>query len=158
MQKLNFLNSRQVKKIRETILNQFNHFPIGDYAFVQNEKNRLFIVNRDIAKINLENLRIDKIGLYFAEIRDNSIRLSKEGAAFLVQNAKENSTEVSNIVPLTKTEVKAYFHGIDLKKDLGEENKLILLEHNSSILGCSQYKDQKILNFLPKIHRGEVIV
>tara|TARA_Y100000310_G_scaffold333322_1_gene410636 strand:- start:416 stop:877 length:462 start_codon:yes stop_codon:yes gene_type:complete len=152
--KLKILNSREIKRIKEIVVNNFGGFLTEDYAYLQNEKGKVFVVNKDIAKIELNNLKIDKMGLYFAEVKNNQVRLSKEGAQLLVlQNEK-----LRNIISLNKKEVKEYFSGKDLEKDLDEKDKLVLLEHNKNILGCAKYKDKKILNFLPKSHRREVII
>ena len=48
--------------------------------------------------------------------------------------------------------------GLDLEKNIGPEDKPIIISYKNNILGCAQYKEGKILNFLPKIHRGEVIL
>tara|TARA_Y100000310_G_scaffold34190_1_gene32338 strand:+ start:1130 stop:1591 length:462 start_codon:yes stop_codon:yes gene_type:complete len=153
MQQLKILNSREVKRIKEIVVKDFGGFLNEDYAYLQNEKGKVYVINKDIAKIKLENLKIDKMGLYFAEVKNNQVRLSKEGAQLLnLQNKK-----LQNIVSLNNNEVKDYFSGKDLDKELGE-NKLVLLEYEGNILGCAKYKDQKILNFLPKNHRGTVIL
>ena len=62
------------------------------------------------------------------------------------------------MVDLSKEETKTYFLGVDLIKDLGVESRLIILKYGDQILGCAKYKETKILNFLPKTHRGEVIL
>lgn len=157
MQRLTILNTREIKKIKEILIDNFNHFPTRDYAFLKNEKNRIFIVNKDISRINLKNLVIDKVGLYFAEVKPNYVRLSKEGAQLLALDAARKKKKLKNVVILREREVKSYFQGQDLEKDLGEESKLILLQHQKDILGCAKYKEGQILNFLPKIHRGEMI-
>ena len=72
--------------------------------------------------------------------------------------AKENKIELNCLFELDKRETKAYFAGVDLRKDLGEESKAIILINEGNVLGYAKYKDGKILNFLPKIHRGEVIL
>ncbi|NQV91802.1 hypothetical protein HQ489_04990 [Candidatus Woesearchaeota archaeon] len=155
MKQLNFLNTRDVKKIREQVVHDFGFFPEGDYAFLQTDRDRLFIVNKDVAKLELKNLRIDRMGLYFGEVKPNQIRLSKEGAQLLVRLGDK---KVTNIIEIDEEEVKFYFQGNDLIKDLGEDNRLIILKHNKEIIGCASYKEGKVLNFLPKIHRGTVIV
>jgi NOL1/NOP2/fmu family ribosome biogenesis protein len=157
MQKLIILNTREIKKLKQALVAQFNYALTKDYAYLQNEKNRIFIVNKDISKLNLKNLRIDKLGLYFAEYKNNQARLSKEGAILLVQEARQNKQEPDNVITLSEVEIKEYFQGSDLTKNLGPDNKLVILETNNNVLGCAQYKEQTILNFLPKIHRGEVI-
>ena len=123
-----------------------------------NEDGRLFIINKDIAKIDLKKLRIDRIGLYAAEVKNNQPRLSKEGAQLLVQEAEQQHKTVKNILELTAEEVKDYFQGSNLSKDLGNESKLVLLKYEDNILGCARYKEGKIINFLPKMNRGEVII
>ena len=154
MQKLTILNSREVKRIKEIVVNNFGGFLKEDYAYLQNEKGKVFVINKDISRIKLENLKIDKMGLYFAEVKNNQVRLSKEGAQLLfLENRKLN-----NIISLNNNEVKEYFAGNDLKKNLGKENKLVILEYQNNILGCAKYKEQTILNFLPKNHRREVII
>jgi len=158
MQKLTFLNTREIKRIREIVLKGFGYFPKKDYAYLKNEKDRLFLINKDLGKINLQNLRIDRVGLYFAEIKETEVRLSKEGAQLLFHEAEKDNQQLHNVVELTKEEVKKYFLGEDLEKDLGTEKRLILLKYGDSCLGCAKYKEGKILNFLPKLHRGEVIL
>lgn len=154
MQTLTILNTREIKKIREQLVEQFGGFFQKDYAYLKNEKNKVFIINKDLAKLDLKTLRIDRYGLYVMEVMKNKIRLSKEGTQLL---AKE-CPKLKNVCELTDKETRNYFQGIDLDKDLKTENKLILLEHKGNFLGCASYKDKTILNFLPKINRGEVIL
>ncbi|MEK6853284.1 MAG: hypothetical protein AABX64_01245, partial [Nanoarchaeota archaeon] len=59
---------------------------------------------------------------------------------------------------LDKEEIKLYFKGVDLKKDLGGKSRHVLIKYENDIIGCSKYKEGVILNYLPKINRGEVIV
>jgi len=155
MQKLKILNSREIKKIKNNLIDHFGCSLSNDYAFLINQKNRVFVINKDVSRIDLNNLRIDKMGLYFAEYKNEQIRLSKEGAQLLV---KEGKDKIKNKIELTANEVKEYFKGNDLPKDLGKENKFIIIHYENKILGCAKYKENKIINFLPKIHRGEVIL
>lgn len=155
MQKLKILNTRDVKKIRQIIQEFYGGFFVKDYAFLQNEKGRLFLVNKDLAKLDILKLRVDKIGLYIAEVKENSVRLSKEGVQLL---AKENESKLKNVVEIDDKEMKKYFVGENLDKDLGEESKFVLLSYLGDIFSCAKYKEGVIINHLPKIHRGEVIL
>src|SRR3989344_4600034 len=99
---------------------------------------QLKILNsKEITKVNLNNLKIDKIGLYFAEVQENQARLSKEGAQLL----RLQNEQLQNVVSLNEVETKSYFAGKDLDKDLGEQNRMVILEHGQDILGCARYKD-----------------
>lgn len=158
MPELKILNTREIKQVKELVKEDFGFFPEGNYAFLRNNQDRIYLVNTDLEKLNLKNLIIDKFGLYFGELKDHKFRLGKEGTQLLFQKAKEDKVQLKNILELNPEEVKAYFRGQDLDKDLGIENKPVILTFNSQCLGAARYKDQKILNFLPKIHRGEVIL
>ncbi len=158
MQQSTILNSRDIKRLRELIESQFGYFPKADYAFLKSENDKINIVTKDLAKLNLKNLIIDKIGLYFGEDCGTEIRLSKEGAQLLGQEAKENHKPLKNVIEFTQEELKQYFQGADIEKDCGEEKRLVLLKYKHEIFGCAKYKEQKVLNFMPKTHRGEVII
>ena len=155
MQKVVILNTREIKRLRQKFVEEYGTFIKGEYAFLKNEKDRIFLENKDIAKVELKNLRLDKMGLYFCESKKGIIRLSLQGAAFFVQN-KEN--EVKNKLELSKDEIVEYFKGVDLNKDLGDESKFVILMYEGNVVGCSKYKDGVILNYLPKTNRGTVIV
>ncbi len=61
MQSLTFLNTREIKQLREPIIEQFGYFPEGNYAFLRSENDRLFIVSKDIARLNLQHLSAREI-------------------------------------------------------------------------------------------------
>ncbi|HLC52189.1 MAG TPA: hypothetical protein VJI98_03005 [Candidatus Nanoarchaeia archaeon] len=150
------LNNKEIKKIKEQCVKQFGVFLKEDYAYLLNENERLFIINKDITRIDLKELRVDRFGLYFAEVKENQVRLSKEGAQLLIYENKGN--KIKNTIELTKAELKSYFQGQDLVKDLGGESRLIILLYQDETIGCARYKEGKIINFLPKMNRGEVIL
>lgn len=158
MQQLAILNTRDVKKIREQVVKQFGYFPEEEYAFLKGENDKVYIISKDLARVDLKKLIVDRLGLYFAELRETEVRLSKEGAQLLGRLACESEKELKNVVNLDIPEVKAYFAGVDVVKDLGTENRLMLLQFGKDIFGCAKYKEGKILNFMPKTHRGEVIL
>ena len=157
-----YLNGKEIKKIQERLEEQFGCSFSGDYAYFQNEKKRIFLINKKVGELPA-HLRTDKPGLYTAEImRDQSVRLSKEGVQLLAQEAKKGKKMrlLKNWIALEKEEVKNYFQGMDLEKDLGTTSRLVLLSFQGDLFSCAKYQaDRKIiLNFLPKIHRGEVIL
>ncbi|MBI4980716.1 hypothetical protein HZC30_04135 [Candidatus Woesearchaeota archaeon] len=158
MQTLTILNSKEIKRIRELITAQFGHFFTTDYAYLKTEKDKLYLINKDVARIDWNKLIVDKAGMYFGEDKGNEIRLSKEGTQLLALDARKNKAELKNVVELDGEETKRYFLGEDIVKELGAENRLVLLKYSHDIFGCAKYKEGKILNFMPKIHRGEVVL
>ena len=152
MQKLKILNTREIKEIRGKLKEQFGFEDKLDYAFLINEKDRLFIINRDLARIDTNKLKVDRYGLYLGELK-KELRLSMEGAALIGKKANKNVVEIS------KEELKKYFLGENLSKNLGAENRFVLLSYDQEVIGCAKYKEGELINFLPKIHRsGDVIV
>jgi NOL1/NOP2/fmu family ribosome biogenesis protein len=158
MQKLEILNTREVKKIREMSIEQFGYFPEEDYGYLINDKGRIFLVSKEVSRLDFGKLRIDRMGLYFGELSDKEIRLSKEGAQLLAKSAEKNGKRLKNVVELDKTEMKTYFLGDDLEKDFGSEKKFVLLSYDKDVFGCAKYKERKIINFLPKLYRSSSII
>ncbi len=158
MQSFTILNTRDVKHLKEAMEEDFGYALQGEYAFLKTEGDKLFIISKDLGNIDFSRLRIDKCGLYFAEWKEHQLRLSKEGAQLLVLEATTQKKEVQNLIPLTPEETKVYFGGHDLHRNLGEDAKAVILTYGDNVLGWAKYKEGKILNFLPKIHRGEVIL
>ena len=158
MKKLNIFNSKEIKRFKKSLEEEYGYSLNGNYAYLINEKNKLFLINKSLSEIDTKNLIVDRVGLYFAEYKNNQVRLSKEGAQFLINKNKKNQQKIKNIINLDQKEVKKYFSGEDLNKNLNIKNSFIFLKYKDNILGCAKYKDQTIINFLPKIHRGEVIL
>ena len=158
MPKVNVLNGREIKRLKERMEKDFGYFLEGNYAYLRNEGDNIFVVSKDLARLDLNHLIIDKIGLYFAEAKDEQVRLSKEGAQLLALEARKKRKTLKNALSLTEEEVKNYFQGKYIVKDCGTENRSVLLCYKEQVLGFAKYKDGKIINFLPKIHRGEVIL
>jgi len=158
MHQLKILKTKEVRELKEALQQQFGFSLTADYAYLQNDHERIFIVSKEVTRIDMEKLRIDRIGLYLGEFKHGQLRLSKEGAQLLAAQAVENKIELQNVVELDSSELKEYFQGRDVVKELGSESRLILLRYGADIFGCARYKENKILNFLSKIHYGEVIV
>ena len=65
MQKLEILNTRELKKIKEQLDSQFGYKLESDKAFLRNEKKRLFVITKDLGRIDLKKMKVDKYGMYF---------------------------------------------------------------------------------------------
>ena len=150
---INILNTRDLKRLKNTLLEQFGFSGKLDYAFILAENQKLYLISKDLAEVDYQTLRVDKWGFYFGEWRSDGLRLSPEGAQLLGKKAKKN------VVDLTKEEVLAYFRGEDLDKECPVEgNPYLILKYNQDLIGCAKYKDQKILNYHPKAHRTNELI
>lgn len=146
MQNLKILNKKQVKGILALIKKQWSCTINLDYVFLMNKKNRIFIVNKDINRIDLSKLRINSLGLYFGELRNNEIRLTIEGAQLVGKHAQKN------IIELADKEARLWLKGYDIEKK-SKATGFVILKHNNDYLGTGRYKDNKIFNFVPKTRR-----
>ena len=146
MRQLKILNSKEIKEILKLIEAQWGAKLKLDYAFLKNPKNRIFIINKDISKIDLEKLRINSIGIYFCEIDKIGIRLSIEGSQIVGPKASKNIAEIN------EEQTKQWFKGEDLEIK-GNYSGFVIIKHNNDFLGTGKYKNGKILNYVGKSRR-----
>lgn len=142
-----FLNSKEVKDLVLRLKEQFDFTIDLDYVFLKNEKNKVFIVNRDVANIDFSKLRLNSMGLYFAEDKGgNNIRLSIEGSQIIGPSAKKN------IVDVDSKQQREWLKGIDLELD-GASDGFVIVRYKDDYMGCAKHKDGKLLNHIPKERR-----
>src|SRR3989338_7834641 len=89
---LKILNGREIRDVLDLIESQWGAEMKIDGALLQNNKGRIFLVNREISKIDLSKLRINSIGMYFCEI-EKGIRLSIEGSQIVGPKTPKNIVE-----------------------------------------------------------------
>ena len=146
MSQLKILNKKEIKHILGMIKSQWNADADLDYVFLKTEKGKIYIVNKEIAKIDLVKLRVNSIGLYFGEIKNGEIRLSIEGSQIVGQKAEKN------VLELDENEAKEWMQGNDLEKETGASG-FFIIKYKDDFLGCGKYKDGKIFNFIGKARR-----
>ena len=151
MPELKFLNSKETKKILKLIEEQWGAKLKLDCAFTKNNKNRIFIINKDITKIELEKLRINSIGMYFCDL-ENEIRLSIEGSQIIGLEATKNIVEIND------EQVKQWMKGEDLEiEDKNNYSGFAIIKNKNDFLGTGKFKDNKILNYVSKSRRASII-
>ena len=147
MPELKFLNSKEIKEIMKLIEEQWGAELKLDYTFAKNNKNRVFLINKDISKIDFSKLRINSIGMYFCDL-ENEIRLSIEGSQIIGPKATKNVVEVS------EEQTKKWMKGGDLEiEDKGNCNGFVIIKHENDFLGTGKFKENRILNYVSKSRR-----
>lgn len=144
--KLKILNSKEIKEIKEIIRNQWGCDFKTELAFLLSSNNKIYVVSRDIAKVDLSKLNIEIIGMYFGELKDEQLRLSVEGSQLIGLIAKKN------VVELDDDEYRTWLKGFDLQKETAAEG-FAILKHKNDFLGTGRVKEASILNFVPKNRR-----
>lgn len=105
-------------------------------------------MNREFENIAISKLKIDSIGMYFATINATEFRLSIEGSQIVGKVAKKNVFEIS------KGLAKEWMQGKDIEINVpAEDGAFVILKNGSDYLGCGKYKQNLILNFVPKTRR-----
>jgi NOL1/NOP2/fmu family ribosome biogenesis protein len=146
---LKILNTREIKHIQELIHKQYSCKLETKYTYLKDQKNKIYIIHSDIAKIEFESLKINTIGLYFAEInKHGELRLTMEGSQLIGPTAKKNTIE------LNQEQIEQYFKGeeVEINKEI-EDQPFLIITKNTDFFGAAKYKEGKLLNYLPKAHR-----
>ncbi|MEK6835610.1 MAG: hypothetical protein AABX55_01150 [Nanoarchaeota archaeon] len=143
MGNLRFLQKKEVERFLKKIKDQYGIENLNlDHNFLQNKEGKIFIISKDIKKVNLSKLRINNLGLYIARL-DKELRLTIEGSQLIGKYARKNIYEVN------EQEANSWMQG----KELGCEKEFkgfVIIKHNNDYLGSGKYKDNKILNFIPR--------
>ncbi len=143
---LKILNRKKIKEILALIKKQWGAGFKTELAFLMNTQNKIFLVNKEVFNLNLEKLRINSIGLYFGELKNNELRLSIDGSQLIGNGAQ------LNIAELNEKQAMQWLkgHDIDVK---GNYKGFVILKHKNDFLGTGKYKNGKVLNFVPKARR-----
>jgi len=147
---LKILNGKEIKEIFEKIEEQWDAKIKLDYGFLLNTKNRVFIISREISKIDMSKLRLNSVGIYFCELDKRGLRLSIEGSQLVGPHAKKN------VVELDDAETMKWFKGEDLQKECKDCEGFVLMKHDRDFMGTGKYANGKILNFVGKTRRISV--
>lgn len=144
--KWKILNSKEIKAIRSMITGQWGAELELDCGFLESKDGDIFLISRDIERLDIERLRIDSLGLYFGQMRNDEFRLSIEGSQMVGKIAAKNIIEISD------DQLKLWMAGENLETKQ-ESRGYQIIKHNSDFLSCGKYKDGMILNFVPKARR-----
>jgi len=149
MENLKFLNKKESGRILNKIKEQFGIKKLDfDYGILQNKQGRIFLISKDINKVDLSRLRINELGLYVARL-DKGLRLTIEGSQLFGKNATKNVYEVNG------EEANSWLQGneIDCSKEF---NGFVIVKYKDNYLGSGKCKNNKILNFIPKERRIKI--
>ena len=139
------MNSKEVNRVLKQIKEQFDlDFP-KDYHFFKNKKGRIFLISKKLNEINLEKVRVNELGLYFATIEKDGIRLSIEGSQ-LLKDAKKNTIE------LNEKQSLEWLKGFDIEIE-DERKGYMIIKYKDYYCGSGKLKEGKLLNFVPKSRR-----
>ena len=111
-----------------------------------NSKNRIFILSRDISKLDTGELRINSLGMYFGELNKGVVRLSIEGSQIIGKQA------MKNVLELDEGQATKWMWGEDFELDT-DLSGFVIIKNNSDFLGCGKVSGRKLYNYVPKERR-----
>jgi len=141
------------KREKEEILRKLNkQFGIKDIPgmLIKLGKDRIFFFSgnfneNEIRKLESE-VQIERVGIYFAKIIMDDIKLSIEGTQILKEQINKN------IFELNEEQLKDWMSGRDLMIQMKERGFLVM-KYKEEFLGCGKASENKISNFIPKERR-----
>ncbi len=145
---MKILNSREKKNILNWLKIQYGIKELKiNKIFLKNNKDKIYLINKEITQLDEENLRINLIGMYFAKKEKGSIRLSIEGSQIIGPKATKN------IIELNKKQIKEWLQGNSINIVNNYLEGFIILKFKDDFYGIGNYKEGKILNYIPKERR-----
>ena len=139
---LRILNKKEISRILSKLNEQFEINLKIDYGMLRNKDGKIFLVTKDLGKVNLDKLRINDIGLY-AIREDKEIRLSIEGSQLFGKHARKNIYEIN------KDEANLWMTGNNIKCNK-VYNGFVIIKYEDNFLGTGKYKNNEIINYVPK--------
>ena len=143
MENLEILNSKEKKAIISKLKEHFGIKELSlDYAFFKSNEGKIFLLNNEVSKLNLDKLRINSLGVYFG-VFENNFRLSIEGSQLIGDKITKSIIELEDP---TK-----WLEGNNVNAD--GENGLKIVKSGKDYLGTGQLKDGVLINYIPKERR-----
>jgi len=139
------LNTREVKEILAEIKEHFGMQADIKEAFIEGGDGKIYLISRKFGEINQSKLRINNLGLYFCKRGDSGIKPAIEGSQ-LINPSK-------NVFEMNEKQRDLWMHGEDLRVGAQELQGLVVLKYKDDFYGAGAYKEERILNFIPKERR-----
>lgn len=155
-----FMNAKERKKLLRALRVQFGIEELPELVFIQNGKDKVYVITRDVERVPYEKLYVDSLGLYLGGWQADGFRLSMEGSQLLADKAS------LHIVLFDDELRKLWLKGEDIPWE-AEGNNFVLVKHERTgdILGCGKIRQPRdgkkeetiILNYTPKARRLIVV-
>lgn len=149
------LNSRKANDLLEIIANQLGSDKkelksmFAEYVFLLLGEGKVYLARKEAFSIELDELRINSIGVYLGTIEESGFRYSIEGAQ------KLSLFSTKNILLLNEEQAKLWMKGEDITGDFSKYDLYVILKYEDFILGCGKNSNKKkrLINFTPKERR-----
>ena len=137
MQQIKILSKKEIKNIKKKLNEQWGFTNDLNFTFLISSKGRINIVNKEVFDIDDTKLRIDSLGLYFATLIHNELRLSIEGSHIVGPFATKN------IFELDEDQIKDWIKGNDIKTE-HPDTGFQVVKNNVDFFGCGRIKNNNL--------------
>jgi NOL1/NOP2/fmu family ribosome biogenesis protein len=146
---LKILNQKEKKEIEEKLSEQFGIKNVPGIIAMRG-KERIFFFSGSLNEKEIKALEeivvIERLGVYFARLVEDSVKLSIEGTQILKDQIKKN------IFELSESQAEEWMKGQDLQVKTGKRG-FLAIKYKDDFLGCGKASQEKIGNFIPKSRR-----
>lgn len=139
------LSKTEKDGILSIIEDQWGARPKFDYEMLLTPRNKIYIVKTEVLDADLNELRIDRLGIYFGELMGHTLRLSIEGSQIVGPVATQNVVETADI--------KIWLNGNELNVDEDLFGFQIVKSDKGDFMGCGKAASGRLLNYVPKTRR-----
>jgi NOL1/NOP2/fmu family ribosome biogenesis protein len=150
-QNLKILNSKEIKHIYELLREQYGYEGKLDVAFLLSEKKeRVYIFTKDLAGVDIANLRVDTMGMYFGTFFEDKLRITVDGTQMIGPSCTKN------IITIDKKEMQVWMQGEKLMLSqlshppAETPTGFVIIKYQDDFLGCGKIGGDLILNYVPK--------
>jgi 16S rRNA (cytosine1407-C5)-methyltransferase len=145
------LKSKEARKIITNINSHWESnlsMDLDEFVFTTNEKERIQIAKKEAF---YQEIKSYSQGIYLGSIMPSGFRLSIEGAQLVGKTAKKN------IVDIDESMAKQWMKGEDIFIGTKDVSGHVIIKFGQDYLGSGKYKDDHVLNYVPKARRIDLI-
>lgn len=133
------LNQKQIQEVHRSLREQFGIDKIPGRIMKLGEE-KLFLFTGDAADEEIKKLEnivpVERLGVYFAKIIREDVKLSIEGSQILKEQVKKN------IFELDDEQAEKWMMGQELNLKSGKKG-FVVMKYEDNFLGCGKASEEK---------------
>jgi len=146
---IKILTDKEQAKIEGNLHEQFGIKNVGGKILMLGAEKLFFFtgeIKEDQIKILEQVIPVDKIGVYFAKLINEEIKLTIEGTQILKDQITKGIFEIND------EQAEEWMMGRELNIKTGLKG-FVVIKCGKDLLGCGKASEHKITNFIPKSRR-----
>ena len=145
------IEKKEMRQITDFLRDRFGFSAKLEAGFAKGTDDHIYLIRRELADVDYSKLRVNSLGMYFGEWKNNVLRLSIEGA----QRIGHDCTQ--HILDINEEQLRQWFTGE--KIEFGDmEQGFYLVRHGKDFAGCGNVKEGQLLNYVQKVRRTKELI